>query len=87
MLAHSTAHMAACLPQRSRSTTWTSSSGGTTARSSPTGHIKPELDNTLGVINRDMTIDTLAGALAGNADEVARFDKGIIQSANVAILG
>lgn len=49
-------------------------------------HIKPELDNTLGVIDRDMTIDTLAGALAENADEVARFNQGIVQFANVAIL-
>lgn len=48
-------------------------------------HEKPELDDTLGVLGRDETIDLLGHALA-NAVEVARFDQHIIQFANLPLL-
>ncbi|KAH0027547.1 hypothetical protein KCU78_g3933, partial [Aureobasidium melanogenum] len=49
------------------------------------GHEKPELDNTLGVLGRDDTIDLLGHALAENGDEVARFDQHIIQFADLLL--
>lgn len=48
-------------------------------------HVKPELDNTLGVINRDETIQVLAHALA-DTNEVGRFNQHIIQFAFSALV-
>ncbi|KAH0365356.1 hypothetical protein KCU65_g6148, partial [Aureobasidium melanogenum] len=51
------------------------------------GHqTKPELDNTLGILDPDTLINVLAGALAENANNVARFDQLIIQFADLSPL-
>ncbi|KAG9661179.1 hypothetical protein KCU95_g8169, partial [Aureobasidium melanogenum] len=42
-------------------------------------HIKPELDNIFGVLDRDIMTEVLVRASAENADEVARFNQRIIQ--------